>query len=250
MSCTLYRFYDKDKRLLYVGISVRGPRRWREHAADKVWYSDVATATMEHFPTTVEALKAEEAAIKSEGPAYNVVHNGKRTAPVPGVPSISSGKWRFEHRRSGFEHVGPLYLYPELDCSSCVDDVHWCEGEEQLTYYVEYLERKYPHWLEQDAVPIYWSVSGCQQEYAPFSSAGDHSEWFTTFLDYFTWPEDAVTGERLDWFRLPVVMDRFPEFSAALGWTPSPLQPTAPLASIMRSRRGMYLSKQTRKAAA
>ena len=72
MSCTLYRFYDKDKRLLYVGISVRGPRRWREHASDKVWYSDVATATMEHFPTTVEALKAEEAAIKTEAPAYNV----------------------------------------------------------------------------------------------------------------------------------------------------------------------------------
>lgn len=250
MSCTLYRFYDNDKRLLYVGISVRGPRCWREHASDKVWYSDVATATMEHFPTTAEALKAEEAAIKTEAPAYNVVHNGNRTEPSPNVPSISTGTWRFQNRRTECEFVGPLYLYPELDCSSCVDDVWWCGGDEQLAHYVQYLEWHYPHWLNHDAVPIHWSVTGCQREFAPFSSSFDHTGGFPTFLDYFTWPNDAVTGERLDWFSLPVVMDRFPEFSEALGWTPSPLQPTAPLDSIMRSKRGVYPTQQTRKAAA
>lgn len=36
------------------------------------------------------------------------------------------------------------------------------------------------------------------------------------------------------------VNDRFPEFAKALAWTPSPLQPTCPLASILRSRRGVY----------
>lgn len=45
----------------------------------------------------------------------------------------------------------------------------------------------------------------------------------------------------MDWFRLPVRNDRFPEFGEALGWLPSPLQPYAPLRSIMASRHGITL---------
>ena len=69
-------------------------------------------------------------------------------------------KWRFRSRRSQVEFISPLWLYPELNCSSCVDDVYDQSGETQLAYYVEYLERLYPSRMTDDAVPIYWSVRG------------------------------------------------------------------------------------------
>lgn len=73
---TLYRFYDADGRLLYVGITEQGAMRWRAHRKDKDWWTDVVTTTTEHFATRAEAAAAEVAAIKSEGPLYNVAHNG------------------------------------------------------------------------------------------------------------------------------------------------------------------------------
>jgi hypothetical protein len=41
-------------------------------------------------------------------------------------------KWRFKLCGSGFEKVSPLWLYPELDISSCVDDAEDQSGAEQL----------------------------------------------------------------------------------------------------------------------
>lgn len=147
--------------------------------------------------------------------------------------------WTFASLRSGYERTCDLYLYPELDCSSMVDDYYEESGQVQLEQYVRYLRERYPHWMEKDAVPIYWVVqskTGGVSETAPpfvsaYAPAGDRH-----FLTSFTWPVNAVTGDPLDWFSLPVVNNRFPAFAEALSWTPSPLQPFCPLASILRSR--------------
>lgn len=84
---TLYRFYDTDDRLLYVGISERGPERWRAHRKEKPWWTEVARTTTEHYDTRQAALDAERAAIITEQPAYNVVHNRHLSAVEPAATS-------------------------------------------------------------------------------------------------------------------------------------------------------------------
>ncbi len=146
--------------------------------------------------------------------------------------------WRFRSRGGACEHVATVWLYPELDCSYCVDDADDQSGPGQLAYYVEYVRRDYPEWWEDDAVPIYWSVRGEPgiYEYAPncalhvLHEDGLPDENFLTFL---TPPVDAKTGEALNWWRLPVRNTRFPAFAKALGWLPSPFQHFAPLRSII-----------------
>jgi predicted GIY-YIG superfamily endonuclease len=73
---SLYRMYDSSQRLLYVGITSRGPRRWREHMASKAWWDEVATVSVEHFPLRSDAASAEQWAIRNERPLYNVAHAG------------------------------------------------------------------------------------------------------------------------------------------------------------------------------
>lgn len=73
----LYRLYDADGRLLYVGISKRPVVRWAEHAVDKgdLWWSEVERKTVEWFDTREEAESAEVRAIREEKPEYNKAHS-------------------------------------------------------------------------------------------------------------------------------------------------------------------------------
>jgi hypothetical protein len=72
---TLYRFFDRSGRLLYIGITVAAAARWGQHSWDKSWWNEVATCTIQHFPRRSTALAAERAAIRSEKPLHNVQHN-------------------------------------------------------------------------------------------------------------------------------------------------------------------------------
>jgi predicted GIY-YIG superfamily endonuclease len=71
----LYRLRDQRRALLYVGITGNLEQRWRTHAADKAWWSEVATRSIEWLPTRSHALAAEAEAIRSERPRYNRQHN-------------------------------------------------------------------------------------------------------------------------------------------------------------------------------
>lgn len=81
----LYRFFDKYGELLYVGITMDLPARMGSHRREKPWWTDVAWIEIEHYDNRAAALDAEATAIKSEGPRYNVVHNGA-LADESGVP--------------------------------------------------------------------------------------------------------------------------------------------------------------------
>ncbi len=142
-------------------------------------------------------------------------------------------RWRFQSRKSGFEKVTTLWLYPELDYSTCVDDADDQSGAGQLAFYLDNLRRARPEYWEADAVPIYWFVRGDPgiTEQAPNNA--DERSLDKHFLTSFTPPVDAATGEPLNWWRLPVRNDRSPEFAKALGWLPSPFQEFAPLRSIV-----------------
>jgi hypothetical protein len=78
---TLYRFFDAESVLLYIGITARGLARWHQHADDKPWWPQVASCTTEHFPSRAEAYAAEREAIRTERPRYNVIRPGERRPP-------------------------------------------------------------------------------------------------------------------------------------------------------------------------
>lgn len=71
----LYRFWNADDQLLYVGITLNPGARWKAHQYDKPWWSNVARITIELHPDRAAALASERAAIHAERPLYNVVHN-------------------------------------------------------------------------------------------------------------------------------------------------------------------------------
>lgn len=74
----LYRFYDADDRLLYIGISLHAAMRASQHKADKHWWPDVDRMTVDHLQADrTEAHAIERLAILDEKPIYNVTHNAQ-----------------------------------------------------------------------------------------------------------------------------------------------------------------------------
>lgn len=69
--CALYRLFDANNLLLYVGISDDPRARFRQHRADKDWWPEVATREIVWYPARDEAAKAEVQAIITEGPKHN-----------------------------------------------------------------------------------------------------------------------------------------------------------------------------------
>jgi prevent-host-death family protein len=67
----VYWLRDELGVLLYVGVAEDPARRWGQHAADKPWWSDVRTRTVEWFDTKAEAHAAEMASVKRDCPRYN-----------------------------------------------------------------------------------------------------------------------------------------------------------------------------------
>lgn len=77
MKTKLYRHFDSNKKLLYVGISLNSVARLAQHRDAAHWFEDIATVTIETFSTREEALAAERNAIINENPVCNINH--KRT---------------------------------------------------------------------------------------------------------------------------------------------------------------------------
>ena len=82
----LYRHYDAAGKLLYVGISEDAGQRLAAHMGVSDWSRQIASITIEHFPTRADALRAEAAAIKLERPTYNVINAVK-------PPSTALAAW-------------------------------------------------------------------------------------------------------------------------------------------------------------
>lgn len=76
--CTLYRLFDADSNLLYVGIATNPQARFRTHRGDKAWWPAVASVTLTEFATRSDAAAAEKEAIRNESPLHNHVHNHSR----------------------------------------------------------------------------------------------------------------------------------------------------------------------------
>ena len=69
---SLYRCFDVNKNLLYVGISRRALARISNHCYHHFWTSAIRTVTIEHLPSRPAALRAERNAILKERPMFNL----------------------------------------------------------------------------------------------------------------------------------------------------------------------------------
>lgn len=70
----LYRHFDQDGRLLYVGISLSFIGRLSEHATRSSWFWKIARVEVTGYATEADALTAERIAIHREQPLHNIRH--------------------------------------------------------------------------------------------------------------------------------------------------------------------------------
>ena len=70
----LYRFFDADENLLYVGITNEPWRRWREHVLAQPWFPQVKHQAITWYDERVSAELAERTAIRREQPRFNKAH--------------------------------------------------------------------------------------------------------------------------------------------------------------------------------
>jgi hypothetical protein len=70
----LYRHYDAENILLYVGISNNYLSRSIQHARDSKWWNNIASSRVEKFKSRSLAMEAERQAIIQEKPRYNIIH--------------------------------------------------------------------------------------------------------------------------------------------------------------------------------
>lgn len=86
----LYRCFDVNDDLLYIGISKNPKARWEQHRKTSAWWGRVVTRTVEWFDSREDAARAERTAIRTEGPQHNNHHKVERYAvarvAVPSKP--------------------------------------------------------------------------------------------------------------------------------------------------------------------
>lgn len=95
--CALYRQYDDQGVLLYVGISTDLATRRRAHVKASVWVQFASVESSIWFDSVEVAMAAEQDAIVNERPIFNIVHaDAGRDARVA---------WYLAHRGA---HIPPV----------------------------------------------------------------------------------------------------------------------------------------------
>jgi hypothetical protein len=70
----LYRHFDAEGTLLYVGISISALNRLAGHRGRAPWYWNIARVEVTRYATRRESLDAEREAVKTERPLFNIQH--------------------------------------------------------------------------------------------------------------------------------------------------------------------------------
>jgi predicted GIY-YIG superfamily endonuclease len=91
----LYRHYDKDGRLLYVGVSDNPDKRLKKHRYASRWSALIERMEVQKFESLKGALEAEKTAIKEEQPLYNTHHGSPiDKADRPKLGGLGRGQGR------------------------------------------------------------------------------------------------------------------------------------------------------------
>lgn len=83
--CAVYRLYDADGRLLYVGISDAPEVRWKDHERLTDWWHLVVTKDVQWCDNRRLAEAVERKAIETEDP----IHNSRHAPSRPGAERAS-----------------------------------------------------------------------------------------------------------------------------------------------------------------
>jgi hypothetical protein len=117
----LYRHYDQDGTLLYVGITDQPARRLQEHERDSAWKGKIASVHTERFANKQEAVAAERLAILEECPIWN-----KHRHPVQREITVS-----FQARLPERLHMKLAWLNKKLPGGPSMHEI-LLTGAEQL----------------------------------------------------------------------------------------------------------------------
>lgn len=91
MTQKLYRHFNKNNELLYVGISMSIAARLSNHKSTSHWFNEVTKITIENYETREEVLDAEVKAIQLEKPKFNVQNSLLEYRKITGDNSIFLG---------------------------------------------------------------------------------------------------------------------------------------------------------------
>lgn len=69
---TVYRVYNKDDGLIYVGSTKNFEKRLQAHKQSSWWFGLADRFDLDWYPNMVQAHEAETRAIETEAPAFNL----------------------------------------------------------------------------------------------------------------------------------------------------------------------------------
>lgn len=104
-ACILYRWWDADDNLLYVGKSTSVLARIGSHKRYSSFFDRAVKMTMERYPDQLSLAEAEVRAIRAEHPPYNIVHNGY--VEMPDDPELEQ-KMHVEMAQAIDEILAPI----------------------------------------------------------------------------------------------------------------------------------------------
>lgn len=107
MSTHLYRHFDQDGVLLYVGISLNAIQRLSQHRDHSSWFGSIARVEIKTFETREAAMEAERVTIANENPKYNV----RRPPPTKLKKKVEESRADLVARIVSFK---PMYSIAEV----------------------------------------------------------------------------------------------------------------------------------------
>lgn len=114
----LYRLYDADGTLLYVGISYSAIARFAQHKTRQPWIGDVCTIAIEtHDVSRREIERIEADAIRDEKPKHNIAKRsggGSRLSAMPEPHSEFDHSWPAFHPELEAHYWAVRHHLPEL----------------------------------------------------------------------------------------------------------------------------------------
>lgn len=122
----VYRLFDADDVLLYVGISANLNRRMVDHRRSSSWWPNVRRGAVTWYRNRTIARRKEAEAINTEDPRYNIRHHNPNTIREPSTtPKI------FQKPRMSFEHAAGVLHVPADKLETWVQAgiaPHTCRG--------------------------------------------------------------------------------------------------------------------------
>lgn len=115
VSYVVYRYFDNEGLLLYVGQTKEFFNRLHAHERNSSWFTIVASVTLERFETESEMKAAELVAIQTENPIYNKADNPNYESPQDHFQKIKSALFdKYDYANRDLEESGHSALLAKV----------------------------------------------------------------------------------------------------------------------------------------